>query len=130
MSSSPASLAGRSVLLVEDDYFIVKDLRRQFQREGATVLGPASNVPDALELVRSSPQIDAAVLDVNLQGEMVFPVADALARRGVPFVFATGYDQAALPERYAAVRRLEKPFEPPAVLRELGRLLAGTPAPA
>ncbi len=112
MSSSAASLAGRAILLVEDDYFIVKDLRRQFERDGATVIGPASNVPDALDLVRLSPRIDAAVLDINLQGEMVFPVADALAERGVPFVFATGYDAAVIPPQHGAIRHCSKPINP------------------
>lgn len=111
MSSSAASLSGRAVLLVEDDYFIVKDLRRQFEHEGATVLGPASNVPDALELARTSPRIDAAVLDINLQGEMVFPVADALAERGVPFAFATGYDAEAIPPQHGAVPHCNKPVD-------------------
>jgi CheY-like chemotaxis protein len=112
VTTPPASLAGRAILLVEDDYFIVKALRRQFEREGATVVGPASNVADALELLRTAPRIDAAVLDVNLQGEMVFPVAAALAERGVPFVFATGYDATVIPPQHAAVRHCSKPVEP------------------
>ncbi len=100
------------MLLVEDDYFIMKTLRLRFQQEGATIVGPASNVLDALALVRSAPRIDAAILDINLQGEMVFPVADALTERGVPFVFATGYDPAAIPARFAAVTHCSKPVDP------------------
>lgn len=109
MTESPVFIAGRTVLLVEDDYFIVKDLRRQLEGAGAVILGPASNVSDALELIKTLPRVDAAVLDINLQGEMVFPVADALAERGVPFVFATGYDAVSVPPRHASVRHCSKP---------------------
>ncbi|AWN37178.1 response regulator [Methylobacterium radiodurans] len=111
MTAALAAFAGRAVLLVEDDYFIVKHLRRRLQQEGALTLGPASNVPDALDLVHRVPRIDAAVLDINLQGEMVFPVADALAARGVRFVFATGYDPVEVPARYAGVRHCSKPVD-------------------
>lgn len=112
MTEAPASIAGCAILLVEDDYFIVKHLRRQLGQAGATILGPASNVPDALELVRTLPRVDAAVLDINLQGEMVFPVADALAMRGVPFVFATGYDPVVIPPEHGKVRHCSKPVDP------------------
>jgi CheY-like chemotaxis protein len=100
------------VLLVEDDYFIMKNLRLRFQQEGATIVGPAATVPDALDLVRTTPRIDAAILDIDLQGELVFPVAEALSERGVPFVFATGYDPAAIPARYAGVAHCSKPVDP------------------
>lgn len=119
MTEAPASIAGCAILLVEDDYFIVKHLRRQLGQAGATILGPASNVPDALELVRTLPRVDAAVLDINLQGEMVFPVADALAMRGVPFVLATGYDAASIPPRHAAVRHCSKPIDAGDLVRAL-----------
>ncbi len=111
MTAALAALAGRAVLLVEDDYFIVKQLRRRLQQEGAITLGPVSNVPEALDLVRTAPRIDAAVLDINLQGEMVYPVADALAERGIRFVFATGYDPVEIPARYAAIRHCSKPVD-------------------
>jgi CheY-like chemotaxis protein len=116
---STAALAGRTVLLVEDEYFAMKRLRRAFEVAGATVLGPAANVPDALTLVHEGRAIDAAVLDVNLHGEVVFPVADALAERGVPFVFATGYDPDMIPARHAGAPLLRKPVDPAAVARVL-----------
>jgi len=90
-------LEGKRILLVEDEYFIVQDLARAFSAAGATVLGPAATLSEALELVVSSGALDGAVLDINLQGEMVFPLADVLVNRGVPFVFATGYGQEAIP---------------------------------
>lgn len=111
MTATHPKLAGRAVLLVEDDYFIVKQLRQRFEREGAIVVGPVSNVSDALDLIEDAARIDGAVLDVNLQGEMVFPVADALAERGVRFVFATGYDPVEIPARHSAVPHFSKPVD-------------------
>ena len=111
-ATSTAPLAKRRVLLVEDDYFIVSDLARSFEAEGAEVVGPVATVADGLALLAEAPDLDAAVLDINLQGEMVFPLADALTARGVPFVFATGYDRTMVPPRYAEIVHCEKPVEP------------------
>jgi CheY-like chemotaxis protein len=103
------NLEDKRILLVEDEYFIVDDLAKAFTAAGATVLGPAASVSEALRLVASSGALDGAVLDINLQGEMVFPVADALMHRGVPFVFSTGYDRVAIPSRFDGYVRCEKP---------------------
>lgn len=119
MPAGTQGLSDRRVLLVEDDYFIVTDLARSLEADGAEVVGPASTVADALTLLADAPWIDAAVLDINLHGEMVFPVADALTARGVPFVFATGYDRDVVPPRYAGIVRCEKPVEPAAIARAL-----------
>lgn len=105
------SLAGRRVLVVEDEYFIADDLRHQLEACGAEVLGPVPRVVDALALIAATPEIDAAVLDINLQDEMVYPVADALRARGVTFLFATGYEKGVIPSRYAGVRHCEKPLD-------------------
>ena len=111
MMGMPMALAGRRVLLVEDEYFIADELQRMFEESGAEVLGPVASVQGALDLIASTPKIDGAVLDMNLREVMVFPVADALQARGVPFVFATGYEKIAIPARYAGVGYCEKPFE-------------------
>lgn len=103
------ALSGHKVLLVEDDYFIADAMRRMLLRTGAEVLGPVATVDRALALIAASSKIDVAVLDINLRDVMVFPVADALETRGVPFVFATGYEGTAIPARYAHVQRCEKP---------------------
>ena len=113
------ALANRRVLLVEDDYFIVSDLACSFEAGGAEVVGPAATLADGLTLLAETRDLDAAVLDINLRGEMVFPLADALAARGIPFVFATGYDRAMVPPRYADITHCEKPVEPAAIARVL-----------
>lgn len=113
------ALAGLRILLVEDEYFIVDDMAKAFRASGAEIVGPVANVSDALELVAATGTIDGAVLDINLQGEMAYPVADELRARGVPFVFATGYDDRHIPERYGHVIRCEKPVEPAKVARAL-----------
>ena len=97
------------ILVVEDEYFLADDMRETLSEAGAEVLGPVPSVAEARALVEADARIDAAVLDINLQGEEVFPVADLLRLRGVPFVFATGYDGWAIPERFADTSRLEKP---------------------
>lgn len=103
--------AGRKLLVVEDDYLIVEALTAALEDRGAEVAGAAGSIDNAIELVHTMPRIDGALLDVNLRGEMVFPVADALRRRGVPFVFTTGYDRSAIPERFRQVDCCEKPVE-------------------
>ena len=85
---------------------------RAFEASGAEVVGPAASVDGALALLAATERLDGAVLDANLQGEMAFPVADALGERGVPFVFATGYDESSIPPRYAHVTRCEKSVDP------------------
>jgi ActR/RegA family two-component response regulator len=111
MTSATNLLAGRRVLVVEDDYFLAADMQREFEESGAEVLGPVPRVEKALQLIAATSRINAAVLDVNLLDEMVYPVADALQERGVPFVFATGYDRTVIPTRYAGVHHCEKPIE-------------------
>ena len=86
------------------------------------MVGPAPDPDEALALLSSNERIDLAVLDINLHGEMVHPVADALAERGVPFVFATGYDHSGVPARHQDAPRWEKPFDPNALVRALPRL--------
>ena len=109
-SSSPfASLRGRRVLVAEDEYMLAEDLRAELERVGALVLGPVPSVAEALELVAAEPAPEVAILDINLGGEMAYPVADALRARGIPFIFATGYDPWSIPEAYQDVPRTEKP---------------------
>jgi CheY-like chemotaxis protein len=119
MTSSAHALAGRRILLVEDDYFIAVDLKAWFEEGGAQVLGPVPSVDEALDLIARTAEIDAAVLDINLQDELVYPVADALRARGVPFLFATGYDPAAVPPLHSAVALCQKPIDPQIVARTL-----------
>jgi CheY-like chemotaxis protein len=104
-------LTDRCVLVVEDEFLIADDIGSAFAQLGITVVGPASTVERGLQLAVSSRQLDGAVLDINMRGEMIFPVADALKERGVPFIFTTGYDTEAIPERYRAVARCEKPLD-------------------
>ncbi|MDF0488432.1 response regulator [Sphingomonas sp. H39-1-10] len=117
-------LRGCRVLVVEDEYLLADDLSVALSSAGAEVLGPVPSVDEAAERITAEPRIDVAVLDVNLRGDMVFPVADALIERGVPFAFATGYDCEALPDRFAAVPRVEKPFKAHRVAAILAPLIA------
>lgn len=98
------------VLVVEDDYFIARDLADMLKRIGLEVVGPASRIDAALTLIATAAP-DAAMLDVNLQGERVFPLADELAKQGIPFLFVTGYDASDLPAAYRHVPRVEKPYQ-------------------
>lgn len=114
-----SSLHGRRVLVVEDDYFITDDMVRLLQDNGAEVIGPAGDIDGALDLIEGADHLDGALLDINLRGEMAYPVADLLLERGVPFVFTTGYDAGAIPARYSRVKRCDKPVTAEAVLRVL-----------
>jgi CheY-like chemotaxis protein len=122
---SQPSLSGRRVLVVEDEFFLADDLAQAVAQLGAEVIGPVPTREEALALLAAAGKVDLAVLDISLEDEAVFPVADVLAEQGVPFLFATGYDQASIPARYQHVPRWEKPFDPqslaqvlPAFMRE------------
>lgn len=101
---------GRRILLAEDESLIAMMMRDMLVGLGFAVVGPFGDVQAALEAAESG-EVEAAVLDVNLNGETVEPVADALAARGVPFLLVTGYDADSIKERYAGAAILQKPIE-------------------
>jgi two-component SAPR family response regulator len=105
------------VLIVEDEYMLAMDLAQVLSGHEVDVIGPVPSVRDAMLLIERGAEIDAAVLDVNLGGESVFPVAEALQARAIPFVFTTGYERAALPPQYQDVMCCEKPFDAESVAR-------------
>ena len=117
------SLQDRIILLVEDEYMLADDVRQELEGSGATVLGPVPDVAGAMELLAANEEIDGAVLDVNLGGSPSFPIADALIGRDIPFVFSTGYDSHALPERYQLILRCEKPAPTGLISATLSRLM-------
>jgi two-component SAPR family response regulator len=118
---SPSSFAGSSILVVEDEYLIADDLARDFADHDATVIGPFATLDGALASLDDH-RPDMAVLDINLRGDPVFPLADALAARNIPFVFATGYDAGAIPQQFSEVPRCEKPVRSSALLAALQAL--------
>ncbi len=115
------ALQGRRLLVVEDDYVLAEDLKRELEAMGAEVLGPVPSVEDALRKLKAAPPPDAALLDLNLGGEMAFSVAEALQERGILFAFTTGYEAWTIPGAYAHIPRFDKPVE----LQRLVRWLLG-----
>ena len=114
-----SALAGRRLLVVEDEYLLADDLAKALSADGAEVIGPAPSVDAALDLLDETDELDGAVVDLNLQGEMAYPVADALRERDIPFVFSTGYDQSTIPSRYGDTPRCEKPAKATAIAKAL-----------
>jgi DNA-binding response OmpR family regulator len=99
------------VLVVEDSFMIINSLELAFDSFGWTMIGPATRVPKALDMVRTE-TFDAALLDVNLDGEMSWAVAAALKLRGVPFVLSTGYEIGGLlPESLRGSKYIRKPYK-------------------
>jgi len=103
------ALQGVKVLVVEDEYLVATMMEDMLESAGCVVAGPIPRLAQALDAA-SSEVCDVAVLDINLAGERVYPVADILARRSVPFVFVTGYGANTLPVEYAERPRVCKPF--------------------
>ena len=100
------------VLVVEDDALLAMELEQTVQAFGYKVIGPARSLAEAVQLAAGEPRPDAAVLDVNLAGDMVFPAADIFATRGVPVLFATGHGSATTlaGRNVKAITVLRKPY--------------------
>ena len=99
------------LLLVEDEALVAMMLEDILVELGCTVAAVTSTVAQALDLaVRLAPSLDAALLDVNVGGEKIYPVAEALKAQGVPFLFVTGYGRGALDERYPEAIVVTKPY--------------------
>lgn len=111
------------ILVVEDEYILAADLEMELLDAGAIVLGPFGTLETAIEFIRMEQEIDGAILDVNLRGEMIFPVADLLVERGVPFVLTTGYDESVIPSRLKHSPRCEKPISMAKITQAIGRLI-------
>lgn len=92
-----AELGGRRILVVEDESLVAMLIETILEDLGGETVGPLASVEEALAFLGDGPALDAALLDVNLAGRQVFPVAEALAASGVPFVFSTGYGEGGLP---------------------------------
>lgn len=104
------ALAGLRILLVEDDAMLAMALEMSLASVGCDVAGLASNLTDGMALARGA-IIDGAILDINLAGEKVYPIADILSARNIPFLFATGYGMAGLRECDRTRPVLQKPYE-------------------
>lgn len=107
--SEASELTGLKVLVVEDEMLVSMLVEDMLSELGCEVVGPAADIAEALELARDT-AIDAALLDVNLGGKPIFPVADLLRERGVPYVFASGYGEAGITEDHRGAPVLQKPF--------------------
>ena len=105
------SLSGAKVLVLEDETLVSMMVEDMLLDLGCEVVGPFAKLDQALAFIDSAEgQIDAALLDVNLGGVRSFPMAEALAGKGVPVVFTTGYDESGLPDVWRGRPTLRKPF--------------------
>lgn len=127
MASEPqqGKTARLRVLVVEDESLVAMFLEDVLEDLGHQMVGPYSRVDAALTAAQAE-DFDVAILDVNVNGQAIFPVAETIAARGIPFIFSTGYGQKSLPEEYRSRPTLDKPFLPgdvEAVLAKFGEPL-------
>ena len=110
MTGEGKTVAGKRVLVVEDELMIRMLLEGMLTDLGHTVAAEAGGIDEAVAIAKKG-AFDVAVLDVNLNGQPVTPVVEILVERGVPFVFASGYGQRGVPEAYRTIPTLQKPFQ-------------------
>ncbi|HRD29576.1 MAG TPA: PAS domain S-box protein [Caulobacter sp.] len=111
------------ILVVEDEVLVAMELCNGLAAVGWDVLGPATTTDEALDLLAGERQPDAAILDINLAGKLVFPLADLLRARGIPFVFCTGYEETGGGDRYRDAPVVRKPVNLETLGQELNRVL-------
>jgi DNA-binding response OmpR family regulator len=116
------ALFERRVLVIEDEYFIADEIREFLADQGAEILGPVADMENGLHLLEQG-IVHCAVLDINLGGQSVFPLARALRAREVPWIYVTGYELPRIPEGLQGEAYLEKPVNKMALIRALERLV-------
>jgi len=121
-SKSPS---GHDVLLVEDEALVGLMIADFLREIGYSVIGPFTKIQDGLQVANTA-RLAAAVLDVNIGGEEIYPVAESLMRRNIPFVFVTGYGADGIDERFSGVPVLQKPVDREQLLRVLATRTQGT----
>jgi CheY-like chemotaxis protein len=122
MQGETGKLKGKRILIVEDEFLVAELLLQSLEQCGAEVVGPAATLHQGMTMAANEEKLDCAVLDINLRGNSSYPIADILRRRGIPFLFATGYDSRVIPERYGHIRRCEKPVSSSALIGALQEL--------
>ena len=122
-----AGTSRRSVLLVEDEVMIRLLVAVMLEELGYSVAAEAGDIDEAVRLVQAT-EFDIAILDVNVNGKVISPVAEAVQLRGRPFVFATGYGAQGLPEKFRNSPALQKPFQMATLQRAIEDALKGVAA--
>lgn len=123
-AENPGPLAGRRILVVEDEYFLADDIVRALTALGARIVGPYGGLDEATGIVDGDVAIDAAIMDLNLQDEMAFPLARTLRSRQIPLIFTTGYDRSSIAPEFQDVRVWSKPLDIKAMTRELTGMIS------
>lgn len=123
-SGQQAGRSGARILIVEDEFLIALHIQEVMEGLGYTVVGPVARLAEALEVVAGG-GIDGAVLDVNLSGTYVFPLAERLAVLGIPFILTTGYEAFTVPEELRSHPRLQKPVRETELVRLVQQTFGG-----
>jgi DNA-binding response OmpR family regulator len=118
-------LSGHRVLVVEDEYFLADDIVQALTALGAQAIGPYGDLNEATNAVDRDIAIDAAIMDVNLREELVFPLARTLRARKIPLVFTTGYDRISIDAEFQDVPLWGKPLDVKALTSELTSMIRG-----
>ncbi|WP_207540532.1 response regulator [Sabulicella rubraurantiaca] len=114
-------LPGLKILVVEDEYVIARELSEALERHGAKVLGPVATLDAAMAQLSANEDLAGAVLDIKLHGSQAYTLAEMLRGRGVPFLFATGYDRQEIAPDFRDVPHCEKPVDVRTIIATLAR---------